>query len=496
MDGSRADERAAGAEVRLQPRLLEHSQDLIYRYRVAAPRGYDYINSACLAITGHGPEKFYANPDLTLTIVHPDDRHLAAEAFQDDPAKLRRAILLRWVHPDGKIVWAEHRRVPIVDERGRLIAVDDVGRDVTQRVETQRRLADSELHFRLLAENALDMIYRFRVFPTPGTEYVSPAAGAITGYTAEEMMRDPLMGIRIIHPDDREQAIAMSQRPEAFQTPTVLRYVRPDGRLVSVEHRNTPIFDDEGRVVAIEGIGRDVTESLAIQDRLRASEKQLRHLAARLHSNRESERAYVARELHDELGQTLTSLKMDLMRTVRDLIPLPFAPAMIDRMQSMVGGIDVATETVRRLATALRPAALDHLGLAAAIELEGAAVSRRTGLRCRVSGSLRTTGMTPEQTTAVFRIVQEALTNVVRHANASAIKIAMRQTPNDLSVRIHDNGRGISTQALDDPASIGLLGMRERAELIGAKLAITAQPGKGTAILITVPVASARDASP
>jgi signal transduction histidine kinase len=167
---------------------------------------------------------------------------------------------------------------------------------------------------------------------------------------------------------------------------------------------------------------------------------------------------------------------------------------MIDRMQSMVGGIDLATETVRRLATALRPPALDHLGLAAAIELEGAAVSRRTGLRCRISGKMRTTGMTPEQTTAVFRIAQEALTNVVRHANASAVKIAMRQTPHDISVRIHDNGRGIAAQALDDPSSIGLLGMRERAELIGATLTITAQPGKGTNILITVPVPKPRGA--
>ena len=117
-----------------------------------------------------------------------------------------------------------------------------------------------------------------------------------------------------------------------------------------------------------------------------------------------------------------------MTRTVRDLLPLRLAPEMIDRMQSMVGTIDVATETVRQLATTLRPPALDHLGLAAAIELEGAAVSRRTGLRCRVTGNLRTTAMTTEQTTAVFRIVQEALTNVVRHAGASAIRIAMRQT--------------------------------------------------------------------
>jgi signal transduction histidine kinase len=155
-------------------------------------------------------------------------------------------------------------------------------------------------------------------------------------------------------------------------------------------------------------------------------------------------------------------------------------------MQSMVGNIDVATETVRRLATNLRPPALDHLGLAAAIELEAAAVARRTGLRCRVTGRLRTSG-TPEQTTAVFRIVQEALMNVVRHAGASAVRIVMRDTPGHLSVKIQDNGRGITARQLDDPGSIGLLGMRERAELIGGQLQITSKRGKGTAILIMAP---------
>jgi signal transduction histidine kinase len=178
---------------------------------------------------------------------------------------------------------------------------------------------------------------------------------------------------------------------------------------------------------------------------------------------------------------------MDLSRTVRDLLPLELAPEMVDRMQSMVGNIDVATETVRRLATNLRPPALDHLGLAAAIELEAAAVSRRTGLRCRVTGALRSSG-TSEQSTAVFRIVQEALMNVARHAGASAVRIVMQQTAEQMSVTIHDNGRGITSRELDDPGSIGLLGMRERAELVGGQLQISAKRGKGTAILITAPV--------
>ena len=356
--GSCAKARVDGSQ-QLFHQLLENALDVVYRYRATPPRGYEYINSACLVITGHRPEEFYNDPDLALTCLHPDDRPLVSKECLDDPAKIRRAIQLRWVHPDGRVVWADHRHVPILD--------------------------------------------------------------------------------------------------------------------------------GEGRLIAIEGVGRDITESLDIQNHLRDSESQLRRLADSLRSAREAERAHLSRELHDELGQILTSLKIDLIRTVRDLLPLAPAPQTIDCMQSMVGNIDVATETVRRLATNLRPPALDHLGLAAAIELEAAAVSRRTGLRCRVTGSLRAAG-TQEQITAVFRIVQEALMNVVRHAGASAVRIVMSETPEYMSVKVHDNGRGITPQELDDPGSIGLLGMRERAELIGGQLLITSKRGKGTAILITAPV--------
>ena len=212
---------------------------------------------------------------------------------------------------------------------------------------------------------------------------------------------------------------------------------------------------------------------------------QLRQLAARIEAAREQERADVSRELHDELGQTLTALKLEVARTVPDLLKQGINHDSIDRLQSMIGGIDVAQETVRRLATSLRPPALDHLGLVAAIELEGAALARRTGIRCRVAGNRRVSRLNPIQTTAVFRIVQEALTNVVRHASASAIVIAINGTSRSTSVRVRDNGRGMTAEQMAHPTAIGLLGMRERAELIGATLTITSKPGKGTIVALT-----------
>jgi PAS domain S-box-containing protein len=122
-------------------RLLENARDVVYRYRVTPPRGYDYINSACMALTGRRPQEFYDNPDLILSCVQPGDRAQVSEAFQDDPGKLQLAIQLRWVHPDGRIVWADDHRVPILDPGGRLVAIEGVGRDITTSLEIQNRCA-------------------------------------------------------------------------------------------------------------------------------------------------------------------------------------------------------------------------------------------------------------------------------------------------------------------------------------------------------------------
>jgi diguanylate cyclase len=167
---------------------------------------------------------------------------------------------------------------------------------------------------------------------------------------------------------------------------------------------------------------------------------------------------------------------------------------LVERLQTIVGGVDVATETVRDLATRLRPPALDHLGLTAAIELEAAAISKRTGLRCRVIGNRKTDSLDRVQATALFRITQEALTNAARHATASAVTIAINQSRAVTSLRIRDNGIGMTEQQING-GGIGLLGMRERAELIGARFTITSKPGRGTSVRVVAPTARPEEQS-
>lgn len=225
--------------------------------------------------------------------------------------------------------------------------------------------------------------------------------------------------------------------------------------------------------------------------RLKESEEQLRLLAARVQAAREDERTTLARELHDELGQTLTGVKLELARAVETLTRERVTPQAIDRLQSLMGLIDIGIETVKRLATQLRPPTLDHLGLPSAIRWEAMAFRARTGLRCHVKGIEERTALTREQQTVLFRIFQEALTNVVRHARASAVHVTLTERVRSFELRIRDNGAGISDAEIRSPRSIGLLGMKERAMLIGGTFDISGRRGKGTTIVVRVPINAA-----
>jgi signal transduction histidine kinase len=228
------------------------------------------------------------------------------------------------------------------------------------------------------------------------------------------------------------------------------------------------------------------------KQRPRESEEQLRQLAARVQTAREEERANLARELHDELGQTLTAIKLELARTAGALRHDRIEGQTVDRVQSLIGLVEIGIATVKRIATNLRPATLDHLGLPAALRWEASAFRASTGIRCYVRTARESTALDAEQQTVVFRIFQEALTNVVRHARASAVYVTLAERKGTFELRIRDNGRGIKETDMSHPRAIGLLGMRERAAIIGGTFTIAGRPAKGTVIMVRVPTAARR----
>jgi signal transduction histidine kinase len=241
---------------------------------------------------------------------------------------------------------------------------------------------------------------------------------------------------------------------------------------------------------APQDIAHDAAPAVEATERLRQSGEQMRQLAASLQRTREEERATLARELHDELGQTLTGIKLELGRAAAVLKRERVAAEAVDRLQSLIGLIEIGITTVKRITTNLRPPALDHLGLPEALRWEAITFRARTGIRCRIHAARETTALGAEPQTVLFRIFQEALTNVVRHARASAVHVTLAEKRGMFEMRIRDNGAGISETEIADPRAFGLLGMRERAALIGGRFEISGRRGKGTVVTVRVPIST------
>jgi signal transduction histidine kinase len=231
---------------------------------------------------------------------------------------------------------------------------------------------------------------------------------------------------------------------------------------------------------------REIAERRRAEEHLRKSEENLRALAARLQSVREEEWTRIAREIHDELGQSLTGLKMDLTWVAKKLSP--DQRALTAKTSSMFDLIDGTIQSVRKIASRLRPEVLDELGLGPAIEWQAKDFQKRSGIRCRLS--LRSDGLVldRERSTAAFRIFQELLTNIARHANATRIDVSMQVDDGALILEVEDNGKGIEQSAMFSPKSLGLLGMRERALPFGGRVEISGVPDQGTKVRVSIPL--------
>jgi signal transduction histidine kinase len=229
-------------------------------------------------------------------------------------------------------------------------------------------------------------------------------------------------------------------------------------------------------------------ENRKAQERLIRSHDQLRALTGHLQFVREEERTRIAREVHDELGQSLTGLKIDLSwlsgKVASDR-------TLQRKIKSMSADVDNTIQTVRRIATELRPGVLDSLGLAAAIEWQAMDFQDSTGIPCEVKIEVKEAIWGREFSTTCFRIFQETLTNIIRHANATRVTVRLSQVDHELVLTVRDNGRGILEKEIVHPRSIGLIGMRERVAQVGGQLFLFGVPGRGTTVTMRVPMPKA-----
>ena len=222
------------------------------------------------------------------------------------------------------------------------------------------------------------------------------------------------------------------------------------------------------------------------EERLKRSNEQLRALSVRLQAVREEERGRLAREIHDELSGSLTALKLDL-----SLLPDRAAKdhkLFSDKLRSMSQLIDTTLAQVHTIVTELRPVVLDKLGLVAAMEWQAREFQERSGIACETHLPAEEISLDSDRTTAFFRIFQETLTNVARHANATKVTVELKREADSLILAVRDNGKGIDEAAIIAANSLGLLGIRERATAFGGNIELTGLPERGTCVTVRIPI--------
>jgi signal transduction histidine kinase len=291
-----------------------------------------------------------------------------------------------------------------------------------------------------------------------------------------------------VNPSDREDLIKKAL--EAGEVRDFEIRLRAKHGAIVIGRLSVQMTEIDGELHAL-AILIDITRNKYAEEQLLASREQLRALAGRLQAVREEERTKIAREIHDVLAQELTRMKIDLSwlskRLSVGLIDLD-PQAVRDRLDTLNQLADTTISTVQKIAAELRPVVLDSLGLSAAIEWQAEEFQARTGIHCEAVLPDEEFELDREAATGLFRIVQESLTNIVRHAQATQVDIVLELEDHNLRLDVQDNGVGFDETRMKDPHSLGLLGMRERALLLDGKFEIRGSPGAGTRVSVTMPM--------
>ena len=451
--------------------LFESSPDAIFR---SSPEGMIFAaNPAACAMVGR-TEAEIQRIGRDGIIDRNDPRWLELVEQRQRAGTARAETEL--IRADGSAIPVEVAAALFTDGGGKVCSNLFV-RDITGRKRMEQALRASETRYRDLVENANDMIY----VCDPGGHWLhinSQAVFRILGYREEDLIGHHFL--EIIRPD--WQADVGRFYREQFDNRLASSYLEfpvlaKNGR----EHwigQSVKLVAEGDRILRFEAIAHDLTEHKAAEEALRKSVAQTQQLVAHLSTVREEESAKIAREVHDELGATLTALRLGLASAIGQV---EAGAALRERLASLMNVTDGAVDAVKRISASLRPRLLDTLGLNAAIRRHVDDFARLTGVACDVKVAAQV-ALPQDRATGVFRIVQESLTNIARHARASHVAVSIRQHSGGLTVTIRDDGVGFDPPTTLRANSYGIAGMRERAQQIGATLDIESKPGAGTTV--------------
>jgi len=266
------------------------------------------------------------------------------------------------------------------------------------------------------------------------------------------------------------------------------RIIHKDGTIKWVHQYFQNLFDDKGYMTFIQGILYNITDRKEAEDELKHSREQFRNLALYIDSIREEEKKHLAIEIHDELGHALTALKLELSWLIKKKYLRQ--DVLFEKVRKMNELIESTIRKVRSISSQLRPSVLDHFGLVAALEWQAAEFQKRSAIRCRLTVNSTDIKLDEQRSTAIFRIFQEVLTNVARHAKATRVDVILERINDEIFLRISDNGRGIKQEQINNKTSLGLLGMFERANANRGKLSIAGVIGIGTTVTLSIPISN------
>jgi PAS domain S-box-containing protein len=470
-------------------RIAENAPDLIYRYRLRPDRGFEYVSPAAERITGYPVEWFYrTDPFSSYCLLHPEDVD-DVQAWERDES-FSDPLEVRWLKADGATVWTEQRALCICDEHGDVVAQEGIIRDITARKTAEEELCRSERRFRGLVANLPDIISRVDRDMT--LTYLSPNVEPRFGLPPES-----LLGMKVTKVPGVEGTaveLLVEKAADAFSDGASRRLeweLQTQEGTVYFESRALPEFDDQGRVISVLGITRDITEQREADLRLRESMDSLRtldrHRRALLAGwirAQEDERRRLASDLHDDSIQVMSAVAIRLQLMRQEIEELSSNPDLVALQES----VDQAIQRLRSMMFQLRPPALDRGGLASALKVFSERLGREAKFTVKLDSHLASEP-SMDARLVIYRIAQESLTNVRKHAEATHVLIELTEHNGGLLVRISDNGRGFDVAEIrpSAPEHLGLSEMRERAELCGGWLHVESAPGAGTIVEFQIP---------
>ncbi|MCK4329397.1 PAS domain S-box protein [candidate division WOR-3 bacterium] len=442
---------------------------------------FKYFNEKFTELFGYSVKEM--RKQSIRSLVHPEDIERVIK-FHKERVQGKRVpsrYQFRGVKKDGSTIYLEVEAV-VLRERASIIGIRSYIWDISKRVQKeeeiqlQRKRLESFVQYSQLGIVTVDMNSKIISCNPTFEEIFQYKESEILGRDVDELVA----GKELI-----KEARAVTKKAIINGNPSKIttKRKRKDGTWFDVEVFAVPIKISD-KLVGQFGIYLDITKRKRAEKELRSSREQLRNLALHLQSVREEERVSIAREIHDELGQMMTALKIDLS-WLNNRLPKN-QKSLYRKTKAMLKIVDLTIQTGKRISTELRPSLLDDLGLPAAIEWQAKEFQNQAEIKVEVTINPEYIMLDKDRSTAIFRIFQETLTNVARHADATRVKVSLREKAGKLELKVRDNGKGITEKQISDPKSFGIIGIRERVHPWGGEVKIRGVRNKGTTVTVSI----------